>query len=146
MTTDLRPTPEQLSCIENFSTGDTLRINAYAGTGKTTSLTLLAKSCNRRGTYLAFNRSIADDFLLGIKPVEEIEKDRSSAEDKGMAYEAPDYSAELRLFYVASTRAEVTLEIPDGITAKLQGLEMEPDPLPAPGRSDSHATKYSRDE
>lgn len=38
-----------------------LRIDAYAGTGKTTTLMMLARSTSKRGLYLAFNRSIADE-------------------------------------------------------------------------------------
>jgi hypothetical protein len=57
----MTPTPEQTDCIDKFLTGKTLRIGAYAGTGKTTVLTMLAKETNRRGVYLAFNKSIADE-------------------------------------------------------------------------------------
>lgn len=39
---------------------ESLRIDAYAGSGKTTTLQMLANSTSRRGLYLAFNRSIAD--------------------------------------------------------------------------------------
>lgn len=56
-----QPTPEQSDCIEKFATGKRLRVNAYAGTGKTSTLTLLAKSTKRRGTYVAFNKSIAEE-------------------------------------------------------------------------------------
>lgn len=56
-----KPTPEQEECIAAFGLGKKLRINAYAGTGKTSTLTLLAKSTDKLGTYMAFNRSIADE-------------------------------------------------------------------------------------
>lgn len=55
------PTPEQTACVDKFTTGKRLRINAYAGTGKTSTLTLLAKATPRAGTYMAFNKAIADD-------------------------------------------------------------------------------------
>lgn len=57
----MQPTPEQARSIEQFATGKKLRINAYAGTGKTSTLTLLSRSTNKFGTYLAFNKSIAAD-------------------------------------------------------------------------------------
>ena len=57
----MNPTPEQVECIDKFNTRKTLRINAYAGTGKTTTLTVLARQAQRRGTYLAFNKSISED-------------------------------------------------------------------------------------
>jgi hypothetical protein len=42
-------------------TGESLKINAFAGTGKTTTLEYLANNNQARGIYLAFNRSIADN-------------------------------------------------------------------------------------
>ncbi len=45
--------------MELFRREQGLRIDAYAGTGKTTTLRLLAESTPKRGLYLAFNRSIA---------------------------------------------------------------------------------------
>ena len=41
--------------------GGSLKINAYAGTGKTSTLSLLARSTGRRGQYIAFNKSIVAD-------------------------------------------------------------------------------------
>ncbi|GHE82470.1 hypothetical protein GCM10019059_44940 [Camelimonas fluminis] len=52
------PTDEQEQAIRLFSTGGSLKINAYAGSGKTSTLEFLAASTRRRGLYLAFNRSI----------------------------------------------------------------------------------------
>lgn len=55
------PTGEQAEAIRLFNTGGSLKINAYAGSGKTSTLEFLAASTNRRGHYLAFNRSIVAD-------------------------------------------------------------------------------------
>jgi superfamily I DNA/RNA helicase len=56
------PTAEQQSAINAFATGDNLTIVAGAGSGKTSTLRFLADSApSRRGLYLAFNRSVADD-------------------------------------------------------------------------------------
>lgn len=54
-----KPTEEQSLALEKFRTGETLKVIAFAGAGKTSTLTLLAKSRPTRGFYLAFNRSIA---------------------------------------------------------------------------------------
>jgi hypothetical protein len=59
--TKLKPTNEQVDAIEQFRTGHPLKINAYAGTGKTSTLELLALSTTRRGQYIAFNRDIVRD-------------------------------------------------------------------------------------
>lgn len=55
------PTPEQVEAIKHFKNGGSLKINAYAGTGKTSTLEFLAHSTSRRGQYIAFNRSIVKD-------------------------------------------------------------------------------------
>ncbi len=54
-------TDEQVHCVEAFLQGEPLKINAYAGTGKTTTLKALAEADPnvRAGLYLAFNRAIA---------------------------------------------------------------------------------------
>nr|WP_237181069.1 UvrD-helicase domain-containing protein [Roseomonas haemaphysalidis] len=56
-----RPTHEQDQAIQLFGTGRNLKINAYAGTGKTSTLEMLSHSTKRRGQYLAFNRDIVAD-------------------------------------------------------------------------------------
>lgn len=58
----MNPTPEQLRAIELFATGESLAIEAGAGTGKTSTLVLLAEqAARRRGQYVAFNRSLVED-------------------------------------------------------------------------------------
>jgi superfamily I DNA/RNA helicase len=59
--TDIHPSPEQQRARELFLKQEGLRIDAYAGAGKTTTLRLLASSTSARGLYLAFNRSIAEN-------------------------------------------------------------------------------------
>jgi UvrD-like helicase family protein len=56
-----QPTEEQARALDRFRSGRPLKINAFAGAGKTTTLQLLAESRTTRGTYLAFNRSIANE-------------------------------------------------------------------------------------
>lgn len=58
----MQPTEEQQRAIDLFGTGQPLKIEAGAGTGKTTTLAQLGYSDpSRSGTYVAFNRSIAND-------------------------------------------------------------------------------------
>jgi superfamily I DNA/RNA helicase len=56
-----KPIAEQEAARELFQKREGLRLDAYAGTGKTTTLQLLAGSSAQRGLYLAFNRSIAEE-------------------------------------------------------------------------------------
>lgn len=55
------PTGEQSAIVDAFGTGEPLVVEAGAGTGKTTTLKLIADSTTRRGRYLAFNKAIADE-------------------------------------------------------------------------------------
>ncbi|MGE0279261.1 MAG: UvrD-helicase domain-containing protein [Rhizobiaceae bacterium] len=57
----LSPTHEQQEAIDKFATGGSLKINAYAGTGKTSTLEMLAHTSPRQGLYIAFNRAIVQD-------------------------------------------------------------------------------------
>lgn len=53
-------TREQQEAIALFNEGKTLKVNAFAGAGKTTTLRSMAASTSRKGLYLAFNRAVAD--------------------------------------------------------------------------------------
>ncbi|MFC8094159.1 UvrD-helicase domain-containing protein [Streptomyces sp. NPDC057301] len=55
------PTDEQAHAVDAFRDGNHLVLQAGAGTGKTSTLCLLAASTGRRGRYLAFNKDIAHD-------------------------------------------------------------------------------------
>lgn len=55
------PTNEQRDALRLFETGESLAIEAGAGTGKTSTLKLIAGSTPRRGQYLAFNKAIVQD-------------------------------------------------------------------------------------
>ncbi|MER6385429.1 UvrD-helicase domain-containing protein [Streptomyces sp. NPDC001250] len=57
----MKPTDEQSAAAEAFHAGNHLALQAGAGTGKTTTLALLAHATQRRGRYLAYNRAIAQD-------------------------------------------------------------------------------------
>jgi superfamily I DNA/RNA helicase len=55
------PTSEQRAALDLFTAGDSLAIEAGAGTGKTATLKLLAASTGRRGQYVAFNKAIVGE-------------------------------------------------------------------------------------
>lgn len=58
------PTAEQVQALNLFATGGHLAVEAGAGTGKTSTLLLLARQAaelNRNGLYLAFNKSIVSE-------------------------------------------------------------------------------------
>ncbi|MBY8864514.1 UvrD-helicase domain-containing protein [Streptomyces sennicomposti] len=62
------PTDEQERAADRFHAGDHLALQAGAGTGKTSTLALLARSTPRRGRYLAYNRAIAQDAAARFPP------------------------------------------------------------------------------
>lgn len=55
------PTDEQAHAADVFRAGGHLVLQAGAGTGKTSTLALLAATTTRHGRYLAFNKDIARD-------------------------------------------------------------------------------------
>lgn len=55
------PTEEQQAALDAFAEGNHMVIEAGAGTGKTSTLKLLANSVDDSGIYVAYNRAIADD-------------------------------------------------------------------------------------
>ncbi len=55
----LAPTAEQQAAVDAFGSGGTLVVEAGAGTGKTSTLRMLAESRpNKKGLYVAFNKAI----------------------------------------------------------------------------------------
>jgi hypothetical protein len=61
-------TSEQNLCVEEFSKGKKIKIIAFAGAGKTTTLHALAKSTKRPGLYLAFGRTNAEEASVEFPP------------------------------------------------------------------------------
>jgi hypothetical protein len=57
----VEPTEEQLAARDMFVAGRELALVAGAGTGKTSTLVLMAGATRRRGLYVAFNKAIAED-------------------------------------------------------------------------------------
>lgn len=58
---NFKPTGEQVAAVDAFMTGGTLKISAFAGSGKTSTLKLMAHERAGQGLYLAFNKKIADE-------------------------------------------------------------------------------------
>lgn len=60
----MEPTKEQRAALDVFSTGESMAVSAYAGTGKTSTLVLMAQAAaklQRRGRYVAFNKAIVEE-------------------------------------------------------------------------------------
>jgi hypothetical protein len=58
----MKPTAEQSRAIQMFAQGGPVKVIAFAGAGKTSTLTAMAKAMpGKRGLYAAYNRSIKDD-------------------------------------------------------------------------------------
>ena len=60
----MRLTEEQVQAVEAFRRGGDLKVIAYAGAGKTSTLAAMASSSVSRGIYIAFNRAIAREALM----------------------------------------------------------------------------------
>lgn len=64
MTTSFRPTAEQEECRRLFATGQSMAIEALAGTGKTATLALCGEDADERGwigQYIVFNKAMAQE-------------------------------------------------------------------------------------
>ncbi|QLQ39642.1 UvrD-helicase domain-containing protein [Micromonospora robiginosa] len=57
----VKPTEEQVAARDMFLAGGELALVAGAGTGKTSTLVLMAGATRKRGLYVAFNKAIADE-------------------------------------------------------------------------------------
>lgn len=56
-----KPTDEQIAAVDAFKRGASLKVSAFAGAGKTSTLNLMADANAGRGLYLAFNKKIAQE-------------------------------------------------------------------------------------
>lgn len=56
----MNPTKEQIIALETVTNGKDLKLNAFAGAGKTSTLIMMAEKLgDKQGIYLAFNKGIA---------------------------------------------------------------------------------------
>jgi superfamily I DNA/RNA helicase len=61
-TLKIKPTDEQTAILDAFESGQDIRVQAGAGSGKTSTLVLLAREkLDDTGTFIAYNRAIKDD-------------------------------------------------------------------------------------
>ncbi len=60
----LTATQEQRAAREVFASGSDLALVAGAGTGKTSTLMMMAEATSKRGLYMAYNKTTADDAKL----------------------------------------------------------------------------------
>lgn len=66
---DILPTTEQKIIIDAVAKGKTVKIAALAGTGKTSTLVMIANTYpNRKGLYLAYNKSLQLDAQKKFPP------------------------------------------------------------------------------
>ena len=70
---DFPPTPQQQAILDAFGDGKSIAVQALAGTGKTTTLVLLARALLNRSpdariVYTAFNSAIVDEARRGRFP------------------------------------------------------------------------------
>ncbi|MFM7141987.1 MAG: hypothetical protein ACKO2K_08755, partial [Alphaproteobacteria bacterium] len=86
------PTEEQEDVVRAARGVRTLAVEALAGTGKTTTLTMLARSLRGRGLYLSFNKAIVDD----ARPRFPKHVDCRTAHSLAFRAVASDYQARLR--------------------------------------------------
>lgn len=56
-----KPTQEQVAILEAAKTNKMLKIEAFAGSGKSSTLALLANQNPNRSLYIAFNKTVADE-------------------------------------------------------------------------------------
>jgi UvrD-like helicase C-terminal domain/UvrD/REP helicase N-terminal domain len=69
MPSPFKPTAEQHVIVDAVLGGGNLKIKAYAGAGKTSTLRLIAdRLAPKRGSYLAFNKEIAEHARRGFPP------------------------------------------------------------------------------
>lgn len=112
------PTHEQTAATEAFPTGAHLVIQAGAGTGKTTTLGLLARTARRlgrRGRYIAFNRAVARHAASAF-PAEV-----TCGTAHALAYTAVgrNYQARMKAPRQAGWRTGAALGIDEGMSLRL---------------------------
>ena len=90
-------TNEQKLCVEAAIKGQSLKIKAFAGSGKTSTLVEIAKKLPGRGLYLAYNKTIQLD-ATGKFPVHVDCKTAHSIAYRANAYKIKDRVRNLNVF------------------------------------------------
>jgi superfamily I DNA/RNA helicase len=112
------PTAEQTAATDAFRAGSHLVIQAGAGTGKTTTLAMLARTAQRQGRsgrYLAFNRAIARDAARTFPP------EVSCGTAHALAYSTVgrQYQSRMNSPRQAGWRTGAALGIDDGMSVRI---------------------------
>jgi hypothetical protein len=119
--TDVRATDEQKAIIERAASGASFKVPAYAGSGKTSTLVMVANACEEREIlYLAFNRAAAIDakakfYAAGATNVRVRTAHALAYADVGMKYRA---RLETRSYAIRRALEE---HFPVGISGKAAG-------------------------
>lgn len=67
---ELSPSSEQLQIIRTALSGVSFKVQAFAGTGKTTTIRMLTSCLDKPGLYVAFNKSIVTEVGISLKNTE----------------------------------------------------------------------------
>jgi hypothetical protein len=57
----MTPTEQQITCVESLSTNDLIKIDAVAGSGKTSTLVMISEQYKQHSLYCAFNKVTATE-------------------------------------------------------------------------------------
>ncbi len=121
-----KPTEEQQAIREAFATGDNLVVEAGAGSGKTSTLEMLANDAPRRnGLYLAYNRAIKEDALLRFP------RSVTCKTSHGLAYRthATPYKHRIRGAHVPAAQAARILGVREPFRLTADGPMLQPNSI-----------------
>jgi superfamily I DNA/RNA helicase len=90
-------TDEQKQCVETARQGKDLKIKAFAGSGKTSTLVAIAKELSGKGLYLAYNKAIQTDAVRKF-PSHVDCKTAHSIAYRAIAYQIKDRVRTLSIF------------------------------------------------
>jgi hypothetical protein len=114
---------EQQEAIEAFLSGDALKTDALAGTGKTTTLKGMTEATSKTGTYMAFNKDAADSARKKFPQNVECASINAFA---NRALRASGYDGGKLAFSMNGSRVADALGLPDGKTAFGRAMHSEP--------------------
>ena len=90
-------TDEQKQCVETARQGKDLKIKAFAGSGKTSTLVAIAKELSGKGLYLAYNKAIQMDAVRKFPSHVDCKTSHSIAY-RALAYRIKDRVRTLSIF------------------------------------------------
>jgi len=90
-------TKEQKQCVEAARVGKDVKIKAFAGSGKTSTLVAISRELSGKGLYLAYNKAIATDAFKKF-PLHIDCKTAHSIAYRATAYQIKDRVRTLSIF------------------------------------------------